>query len=32
MMFLVHRMEFRDLAGELKTVVDWNLLVRGGLA
>ena len=31
MMFLVHRMEFRNPSNELVAVVDWRLILRGGL-
>ncbi len=31
MLFLVHRMEFLDERDELKAVVDWRLILRGGL-
>ena len=31
MVFLVHRMEFSNERGELASVVDWRLIVRGGL-
>ena len=31
MIFLVHRMEFQDPEGELKSIVDWRLLLRGDL-
>ena len=31
MLFLVHRMEFTNAEGELVSVVDWRLILRGGL-
>ena len=31
MLFLVHRMDFRNAANELVAVVDWRLILRGGL-
>ncbi len=31
MLFLVHRMEFSNARGELVAVVDWRLILRGGL-
>ncbi len=31
MVFLVHRMEFTNAEGELLSVVDWRLILRGGL-
>jgi hypothetical protein len=31
MVFLVHRMEFSNAKGELVSVVDWRLILRGGL-
>ncbi len=31
MLFLVHRMEFRNPREELVAVVDWRLTIRGGL-
>lgn len=31
MLFLVHRMEFRNPQSELVSVVDWRLILRGGL-
>jgi hypothetical protein len=31
MLFLVHRMEFRNGANDLVSVVDWRLILRGGL-
>jgi 3-methylfumaryl-CoA hydratase len=31
MLFLVHRMEFRNAAADLVAVVDWRLILRGGL-
>ena len=31
MLFLVHRMEFSNQAGELTSRVDWRLIIRGGL-
>ena len=31
MVFLVHRMEFTNAQGELVSVVDWRLILRGGL-
>ncbi len=31
MLFLVHRMEFTNAHGELLSVVDWRLILRGGL-
>ena len=31
MLFLVHRMEFNNARGELVSVVDWRLILRGGL-
>ena len=31
MLFLVHRMKFSNAAGELVSVVDWRLILRGGL-
>ena len=31
MLFLVHRMEFRNQENELTSVVDWRLILRGGL-
>ncbi|MCH2170109.1 MaoC family dehydratase N-terminal domain-containing protein [Myxococcota bacterium] len=32
MLFLVHRMEFTNEGGELTSVVDWRLILRGGLS
>ena len=32
MLFIVHRMEFRNASGELTSVVDWRLILRGGLS
>ena len=31
MVFMVHRMEFSNAQGELVSVVDWRLILRGGL-
>jgi hypothetical protein len=31
MLFLVHRMEFRNASDQLVAVVDWRLILRGGL-
>ena len=32
MLFLVHRMEFENPGGQVAAVVDWRLIIRGGLS